>query len=348
MRGLLLTVLCLGLAQAHNLDINQAAIQVEHNKALLIVAPPSSMFKVFDDNRDGLLSVKEVEVHREALGQMFDEQVSLSNENNQAGQAYFADIIVPGAFEGQPEGSNHLRFMRRYGWEQAPKEIRFAYGLFADGAAQLSVTVALGEHSETVLLNQTRPQHTFSGKAQQNPLQYLRLGLEHILGGYDHLLFLLALILAARTLVNLMRVITAFTVAHSIALALSVLGVIALPPYLVEGVIALSIAYVALENFLRPGSKLHRRWLAVFAFGLIHGLGFSGVIKEIGLPQSQLVTSLLNFNLGVELGQVVFVLVVWAMLDLVRRVKLEVMLRRWGSIGVAGIALFWLVERFFF
>ena len=348
MRTLLITLAMLGLAHAHSLDINQGLIQLEDSKALLVVTPPSEVFKAFDDNRDGLISAGEVKAHREALNRMFDEQVRLSDENNQVGQLYFADIIVPGTFEGQPEGSNHLRFMRRYAWKGAPAAIKFRYELFAGDQSQLSAAVALGQHSERVLLNRAKPEHTFTGQAKSNPLQYVRLGFEHILGGYDHLLFLLALILAAGTLGNLLRVITAFTVAHSITLALSVLGLIHLPSYLVEGVIALSIAYVALENLLRPASNLHWRWLVVFGFGLMHGLGFAGVIKQIGLSPAQLVTSLLNFNLGVELGQMAFVLVVWAGLSLLRRVRPQVMLRRWGSIGVASVALFWSVDRFFF
>ena len=135
---------------------------------------------------------------------------------------------------------------------------------------------------------------------------FFPLGIEHILTGYDHLLFLLALMLRGGGLWSLLKIITAFTIAHSITLALAALDVIVLPGALVESVIALSIAYVALENLL-PRYAASRRWTVSFVFGLVHGFGFSSVLREIGLPKENLLLSLLNFNLGVEAGQLTVV-----------------------------------------
>ncbi len=128
------------------------------------------------------------------------------------------------------------------------------------------------------------------------------LGVEHIATGYDHLVFLLGLILLGGQLGLLLRVVTAFTVAHSLTLGLAVLGVWAPSPALVEPAIALSIVYVGVENcFVQD---VQRRWLITFPFGLIHGFGFAGVLQEISLPQGQIPLALVSFNVGIEMGQI--------------------------------------------
>jgi HupE / UreJ protein len=151
---------------------------------------------------------------------------------------------------------------------------------------------------------------------------FFPLGVEHILIGYDHLLFLLMLILRGGKLIQLLKIVTGFTVAHSITLALAALDVVSLPGALVESVIALSIAYVAAEN-LFPKFAASRRWTVSFIFGLVHGFGFSSVLKEIGLPKENLLLSLLNFNLGVEAGQAVIVLLLIPILLKLRATQWE-------------------------
>ncbi len=160
------------------------------------------------------------------------------------------------------------------------------------------------------------------------------LGIEHILTGYDHLLFLLVLILAGGGLLQLLKIVTAFTLAHTVTLGLAAYDVITLPGAFVEAIIALSIAYVAAENLL-PKFAISRRWTVSFLFGLVHGFGFSSVLKEIGLPRENLLLSLLNFNLGVEAGQAAVVLLALPLLLYVRR-------RPWQSaftIAVSSIVL---------
>jgi len=163
--------------------------------------------------------------------------------------------------------------------------------------------------------------HSFSSEAPEAVVQlsaassdtpssaasFFPLGVEHIATGYDHLLFLLALVLCGGNLKSLVKIITAFTFAHSITLGAAALGLVSFPSALVEAVIALSIAYVAFEN-LFPSFAVSRRWTISFLFGLVHGFGFSSVLQEIGLPKDSLVWALLNFNLGVEAGQLVAVL----------------------------------------
>ena len=151
---------------------------------------------------------------------------------------------------------------------------------------------------------------------------FFLLGVEHIATGYDHLLFLLALILCGGNLVSLLKIITAFTLAHSITLGAAALDIITLPSALVEAVIALSIAYVAFEN-LFPRFAVSHRWHISFLFGLVHGFGFSSVLKEIGLPKDSLIWSLLNFNLGVEAGQLIAVMITVPLLIQLRKTSWE-------------------------
>jgi HupE/UreJ protein len=173
---------------------------------------------------------------------------------------------------------------------------------------------------------------------------FLVLGIEHILTGYDHLLFLLALILRGGNVLSLLKIITAFTVAHSVTLALAALNIVMLPERLVEATIALSIAYVAAENLFMRKAVSHR-WAVSFVFGLVHGFGFSNVLRDLGLPQEGLIWSLLSFNLGVEAGQGIAVLVAVPILFWLRRFKWEPRAVIATSVVVLAVGLALFVER---
>ena len=138
--------------------------------------------------------------------------------------------------------------------------------------------------------------------------RYLATGTEHIFLGYDHIAFLVAVVLWARRLVPVIKIVTAFTIAHSITLSLAALDIVVIPSTIVEPAIAASIVYVAMENFFT--SNIDDRWRVTFAFGLIHGFGFAGALREIGLPTNAIAPALAAFNIGVEIGQVVIVSIV--------------------------------------
>jgi hypothetical protein len=186
-----------------------------------------------------------------------------------------------------------------------------------------------------------------AGSAESSPLAFFRLGVEHILTGYDHILFLFVLILGGGRLASLIGIVTAFTVAHSITLALAVLGVVVVPAQIVEPVIALSIAYVALENIFLGRTPSHR-WAVSFVFGLVHGFGFAGALLELGLPPSGIVNSLLFFNLGVEAGQAMIVAVLFPVLLWLGRFAWERRAVTALSVAVFVAAMALVIERVLF
>lgn len=178
---------------------------------------------------------------------------------------------------------------------------------------------------------------------------FTTMGFWHILEGLDHLLFVFCLVIPLRSLAGLVPVVTAFTVAHSITLIASAFGfapgALWFPP-LIEALIALSIVWMALENIV--GSRLSRRWIIAFGFGLVHGFGFASVLADLGLPRDALLVSLVGFNLGVEVGQLGIVALFLPAAFLARR---HWVYRRLvfvgGSIGIALIAALWMLERVF-
>jgi hydrogenase/urease accessory protein HupE len=177
---------------------------------------------------------------------------------------------------------------------------------------------------------------------------YGALGIEHILTGTDHLLFVLCLILLVRDLKRLVATVTAFTLAHSISLAAATLGFVHVPAAPVEAMIALSIVFLACE-LVRDGGGMARAypWLVAFCFGLLHGLGFAGALAEVGLPQGDIPLALLAFNLGVELGQLAFIATVLCLGVLLRRFigTAPVWAMRAASYAIGATASFWMFER---
>ncbi|MFY0662974.1 MAG: HupE/UreJ family protein [Shimia sp.] len=196
--------------------------------------------------------------------------------------------------------------------------------------------------------------HAGSGSVWAASKRYLSLGVEHILTGLDHLLFVLCLVFVVNGGWRLIKTITAFTVAHSITLGLATFGWIALRPPPVEAAIALSIVFLASEILLKDRGRtsltFERPWLVAFMFGLLHGLGFAGALSEIGLAPEEVPIALLFFNAGVELGQVLFVAFVLATTTVFKRLFGDVgPIRRARAAVVFGIgilAMYWFLDRF--
>jgi hydrogenase/urease accessory protein HupE len=177
---------------------------------------------------------------------------------------------------------------------------------------------------------------------------FIKLGIEHIWTGYDHLLFLFALLVVCRTFRSIAAIITCFTLAHSITLALATLDVVSVPSRIVEPAIAASIVFVGAENLWRRGAEPPGRWALTFAFGLIHGFGFASVLRDLGVGRAGegVAMPLFTFNLGVEVGQIAVAAVV---LPIVWQLRKRDWFVRWGvpvfSTVVAGAGLFWFLQR---
>jgi hydrogenase/urease accessory protein HupE len=226
-------------------------------------------------------------------------------------------------------------------------------GLAATRIDVLARIERLNGATQTVRVLPDRP--FFAIEAEPSRLDvlwtYLVLGVEHILLGFDHLLFVLALVLIVDDRRKLIGTVTAFTVAHSITLAIATLGHVRVPSGPVEACIALSIAFVAAEivhaRHGRASMTARFPWLVAFAFGLLHGLGFAGALAEVGLPHGAIPVALLMFNVGVEVGQLMFIAVALGTLAALRR--LPVPQRDWGwrvaPYAIGSVAMFWVIQR---
>jgi len=257
-----------------------------------------------------------------------------------------------------------LRFAADCGG-RTPASVEAAYSLFfdLDPTHRGLVRFERGGGAQTGVLSPERPQLSFRAGEVSRLSQffdYLREGVWHIWIGFDHILFLMSLLLPSvlvlrgnkwapaerfrNTFWDVFKVVTSFTVAHSITLSLAALSVISLPSRLVESTIALSVVLAALNNLLPLVAE--RRWAVAFAFGLIHGFGFASVLADLGLPQGALLLALVGFNAGVELGQLA---IVSAFLPVAYALRRSWFYRRvifsGGSAAIAAVAAVWLAER---
>jgi HupE / UreJ protein len=229
--------------------------------------------------------------------------------------------------------------------------VRFAYGL-AMGAYALNLRIG-DSPQQTFWIDGTLPSEAMSlappAPATRTAVawQYLRFGYTHILpNGLDHILFVIGLFLLSLRWRPLLLQISAFTMAHSITLGLTMFGVVSLPARFVEPMIAVSIMYVAVENLLTTELKPWRVAL-VFSFGLLHGMGFAGVLRDAGLPRAQFLTALLAFNGGVEAGQLTVVALAFAAVAYWRRNRpaYRRLIVQPVSAAISVVALFWTLQR---
>lgn len=305
------------------------------------------------------LSQERIRDEEKTLGTFIASRVTVSN--NGRGCPASGAKLTPVPLE---RGHNAARAELTYMCERRIQDVAITYDLFfeEDPRHQSFAKIEDGKSVHQHLFRASNKTWRLSRDVPvwQSMCDYAVLGVEHIFTGYDHILFLLALLLVAgmdgrtgaprgfsRGLVYTIKIVTAFTVAHSITLIVAALGWISLPVRLVESAIALSIAYVAVENIISREPRF--RWLLTFGFGLVHGLGFASVLGEIGLPRRGLVASLLSFNVGVEIGQIAIVAVLFPVLHLLASRSAGGWYRRavliGGSCVIVAFAVFWFVQR---
>jgi hypothetical protein len=210
-----------------------------------------------------------------------------------------------------------------------------------------------GSLRQQLIFNKDTNEYVYYAGTTQGTLAvlgtFIPSGIHHIMIGPDHILFLVGLLLLGGSWMTLLRIVTAFTIGHSITLSLAALNVLTPPATIIEPAIALSIVFVGADNLVRGDGRDLRAWVAL-TFGLVHGFGFANVLREFGLPREALGWSLFSFNFGVEIGQVAIVLVVASLLAAVRQRSAQMGTRVAvaGSVVVIAAGAYWFVERVFF
>lgn len=292
---------------------------------------------------DRLPSDGDVTASRDLLEALLLSRVSLSR----GGQPCALDVPTVRRVPPQPGGADDVDGVELTAPLQCPADGELVYR-----AGFLELLAAGHRHyvdhagQPVAVLDARHPEAHFRGDSSAGEVarRFLALGVEHIWTGYDHLLFLLGLLLTASSLRAMLLIVTGFTVAHSITLSLAALGTVTLPSSLVEPAIAATIAFVGVENLWRPSAR--RRVVLTFFLGLVHGFGFAGVLAEAGLPQNALAMALLCFNGGVELGQAAVVACLLPLLLWLRKFQAwERIAVPLGSVGVALAGLYWFVAR---
>jgi hydrogenase/urease accessory protein HupE len=337
-----------GAARAHSAGLSRGEYRWEGAAiaATLTFARPelSAVLRDLDPDRGGVPSAADLERAKPAAGALFAEGTIIEVSGQRCPSRLDAIRMVEGdgvAIElSSPCGAIGSAVTIDFRWleRMPPGHRHLVHWVAGDAGVGPSDVVAFRGHS-AVTLDVDRPSPPKSAWRSFFPL-----GVEHILTGYDHLLFLFGLILVGGRPRALIGVISAFTLAHSVSLALSVFDIWRPNPAFVEPAIALSIAYVGIENwFVRDAS---RRWRITFPFGLLHGFGFAGALRQIALPRVEIPAALLSFNLGVETGQLMVLAVllpalIWAR----KRGVLQERGTRALSAVVAGIGLIWFVAR---
>lgn len=311
-----------------------------------------------DGNGDGALTWDEIRARHQAISAYALQRLQIATT---AG----ACTLQPGEqlIDNHTDGAySVLRFTAACPGSAAPASLDIGYTLFADLDPQHKGLLKLSHDgdTQTAIFDPDSPHQALSLAAPDRLAQfgaYVKHGIWHIWIGTDHILFLLSLLLPAVLLPSLreqqaslraaffdvLKVVTAFTLAHSITLTLASLSLISLPSRWVESAIAASVVLAALNN-LYPLFR-GRRPVAAFVFGLIHGFGFASVLRDLGLPQSSLVSSLFGFNVGVEIGQLAIVAVFLPLAWWLRKTWFYRQLFTWGSLAIALVAAVWLAER---
>ncbi|MBC7545011.1 MAG: HupE/UreJ family protein [Candidatus Sericytochromatia bacterium] len=338
-----------GPAQAHWADLAVADIAVQATEATCVLTVPTGLVATADDDHDGQLSAAEIALHRTELTGLLGASVAImaAGQASTVTLALTSPVAAPaGAVAGM---GRHTTLRLDYRWLRPSSDVTIRYALFVPGVstARCLATISHGETVQSFAFGPQTPEFTLSRpQAWRQIANFSRLGIEHLLTGYDHLLFLISLLVVGGGIAYSLKMVTAFTVAHSLTLGLAVLDVLVLPPRLVECAIALTIVYVAAENLWRK--SFQGRFAVVLGFGLIHGLGFAAVLRDLHLPPGQLAVSLLGFNLGIECGQLAVVLVAWVVLAAFRRRAWDGLVRVWVSVAVILAGLLWFVERAWF
>ncbi len=311
-------------------------------------------FALMDSDLDAEVTDAEREAAKPSIAKLLAEQLRIAIDGKDYAPA------EPGQVSYDEQNNAHVEFL----YPAAPKQSLLLQSKFLaqlpDGHQQyLTIKDANGKAFNEKMLRKHDDQFNLEllGAVNNAPAaehswvvtftDFFKLGIGHILTGYDHLLFLFALLAVTHSFWPALKIITFFTIAHSITLACAGLNIIELPSSFVEPVIALTIIYVAIENVIRGDHPKGRQWLT-FGFGLIHGFGFASVLREMGISSGEtgILMPLLSFNLGIETGQITVAAIVLPMIWWINNnVKIAEKLLRGCSLSVCLMGTYWLLER---
>jgi len=313
LRAVVLAVIALGIgapAHAHQVNLSTARVTLGGNRTVTVEvalkgsdADRLAGTHIFDAQRDAVDGAL-VAASAAPIIDYVNAHVAVTGLDGRP--------CAPGAATLKPDGDGVV-FRNRFSCGNITGDIVYRSTVLTatDPGARQVVLIGEGENAPQALLDSGNTTVTLSAPAPSllsTMQRYLVTGIEHIFLGYDHIAFLVGVVLWARRLVPVIKIVTAFTIAHSITLSLAALNVVVLPSAVVEPAIAASIVFVAMENFF--SRDIDGRWRVTFAFGLIHGFGFAGALQEVGLPPNAVATALAAFNVGVEIGQVAIVSIV--------------------------------------
>jgi hypothetical protein len=348
-------VLLASTAFAHNPDTSYCKVAISAKEvACKFTYDLLTLQKItkLDANDDGQISRSELEAAFPSIIRFLRERIYLDLNQREAEFAEADSVVWPNdAGAAIPKSDYAQRLVSivfRNPLLSAPEDVTLTFDFFEQLGEAHTVLGAFdwNGHEDEVIFTRFEPDYLYDtgcvSSLGEQLLQYFKLGVKHIFLGYDHIAFLLALLFVKR-FADLLKIITAFTVAHTITLALAVLQIVRIPPQLVEVGIAVTIMYVAAENLWKQDHAY--RWLLTFGFGLVHGFGFAGVLRELGLPSGGLARSLLSFNLGVEAGQIVIVGALWPLLWWLNRQAVATSLRIVVSLLIFLLGAAWFLER---
>lgn len=306
-------------AEAHLLPAQTATMNLVGNVAYFVVAVPMSALEDVDADGNGRLSISELNHSRLRIAAQFEARFHATDDTGPA-QSVLTWILPP---DDTMTESTYVIVLHRVDFASPPVQPVLSTDLFGKKAdeATMTLTATRGEEREVSILRPGAPTHRFFRGPLHVFLDFIAAGLRHILGGTDHLLFLLTLITGATGWRYWMGITTAFTLAHSLTLALSVLGLLRLPATYVEPAIAASIVVTALINLGSTGLRIGVpiRLLLAFACGLLHGFGFASALALPDIDPAHRLATLGGFNLGIEIGQCLFLAAVLTAFGLLRK-----------------------------
>lgn len=360
-------------AHAYSASYTKMTVDSKHTEVVFTLDTLSVIELVpnLDANKNFVLEKSEINKNKHHLEELIEEGLTLDKGNKEQtptiesmklikkeNKEYLSTYMTFPAFSpGDTINYNDGFYYHDTGTNYVDLITASIYGESSEGVIQgkertwtFLVTEVQQEQGQTTQPDATQVQPESTAKpvektATTSWFSFFKLGMLHILTGYDHLLFLLALLLRKQTFKQYAAIVTAFTIAHSISLSLAVLGWVTLPARFVEAAIAFSICYVAAENIFRK--EIRYRWSITFLFGLIHGLGFATILKEMSIPKSHLAVALLNFNLGIEAVQLTIVLLLLPLLSYLFKLRNSGKIVTYGSYAIVALGTIWLFQRLF-